>query len=620
MKLLVGLAEDQVLQRIGTRGASAHLTGSCAETGPVLATVSSGRSALKGWTERRVGEAKGGGFEVTLEGLPAGGPYRMELRCRKEAAKVKAFYVGDVWLLAGQSNMEGVGDMDGAAKPHPLIRAFSMRREWRQASDPLHVLGESPDACHAGARQLTVEQGETMRRNAKKGVGVGIFFAREMLACSGVPQGLIATAHGGTSMAQWDPALKDKGGDSMYGSMLRSWRATGQPVAGVLWYQGESDSDGAPVDVYTEKMRALVAAVRRDLKQPALPWLMVQLGAVMGGWGGPRWNNIQEQQRLLPRKIKTLEVVTAIDLSLDDNIHIGSTAFPVLAKRLARAADRLAYGNRREEPMPVLKVILPPDTKTAPGVITVVYEHVPGGLQAAGEPRGFALVDGEGKDLGLIYKTTLHGNTARLYFQPNLILPGDTRLAYGHGRMPVCTLTDGRGCALPVFAAQTFLKPTAFLPFVTMWRVTPPVAAPAAALGEMVCPDVEAYGAVPRTYSLEGFANEHPRWLGKEGHGYFAAKLTLPETMRLDFMLGYDGPFRVWIDGEAFYTDLDGINPCVVDEFSRTTTLAAGEHVVTVAMDINGGVAWGFFLRLRRADLSAAQIRSGEFLRPVYSV
>lgn len=620
MKPLVGLAEGQVLQRIGTRGASATLTGVCAESGPVFVTVGSGGSVLKGWRERRVGEAANGRFEAELAGVPAGGAYWMELRCGRAKARVKAFYVGDVWLLAGQSNMQGVGDMEGAAKPHALIRAFSMRREWRRAEDPLHVLGESPDRCHAGERQITVEQGEALRRTEKKGVGVGVFFAREMLERSGVPQGLIATAHGGTTMAQWDPALKNRGGESMYGSMLLSWRATGQPVAGVLWYQGESDADEASAEVYTERMRTLVAAVRRDLKQPTLPWLMVQLGVVMAGVGGPRWNNIQEQQRLLPKKIKNLDVVTAVDLSLDDHIHIGAAAFPKLADRLARAADRLVYGNRREAPMPKLKAIIPPEGKKAPGVITVVYENVPGGLSAAGEPRGYALVSGEGKDLGLIYKVTLHGNAARLHFEPNLILPGDIRLAYGHGRMPVCTLTDGRGCALPVFEAQVFLKPTAFLPFVTTWRVTPPVASPVAALGELTCPDVEALGAVARTYGIDGFANEHPRWKGKAGHGYFAAKLTLAEAMKLDFMLGYDGSFRLWIDGEAFYTDLDGINPCVADEFSKTTTLAKGEHTITVAMDLNGGAAWGFFLRLRRANLTPKEIREGKFERPVYSV
>jgi sialate O-acetylesterase len=585
-----------------------------------LATLSGAGGVLKGWKARRVGAAARGTFTAELTGIPAGGPYAIVLTCGETSVRVKTFYVGDVWLLAGQSNMEGVGDMTGAAKPHPLIRAFSMRREWRRAEDPLHVLGESPDACHAGVRQLTVEQAESFRRSSNKGVGVGVFFAREMLARSGVPQGLIATAHGGTSMTQWNPALKNQGGDSLYGSMLLSLRATDQPIAGVLWYQGESDSDGAPVELYTERMRALVAAVRRDLKQPALPWLMVQLGAVHGSWGGPGWNRIQEQQRLLPEKIKNLDVVAAIDLTLDDNIHIGATAFPVLANRLARAADRLVYGNSLEAPMPRLKTIIPPDPKTSPGRISVVFENVPGGLRAAGLPRGFSLLTGEGKELPAIFKTTLQGDTAIVHFQPNVILPPDTRLAYGHGRMPVCTLSDARGCALPVFESRPFLKPSAFLPFVATWRVTPPVAAPSAPLGEMGCPDPEAHGAITRIYGIDGFANEHARWEKHAGHGYFSAKLTLPESMKLDFMLGYDGPFRLWIDREPFYTDLDGINPCIADEFSKTTTLAAGVHTLTVAMDLNGGVAWGFFLRLRRADLSAAQIKRGDFSKPVYSV
>lgn len=544
----------------------------------------------------------------------------MELSCGPEVVRVKTFYVGDVWLLAGQSNMEGVGNMEGAARPHPLIRAFSMRREWRRAEDPLHVLGESPDACHAGARQLTAEEARAMRRNAKKGVGVGVFFAREMLERSGVPQGLIATAHGGTSMAQWDPALKAQGGDSLYGSMWLSLQATGQPIAGVLWYQGESDAEGAPVDVYTERMRALIAAVRRDLKQPSLPWVMVQLATVYGGGGGSGWNRIQEQQRQLPTKIKHLDVVAAVDLSLDDTIHIGADAFPILAKRMARAADRLVYRNRREEPMPRLKAIRPPNPKLEPGCITVVYEHVPGGLRSEGAPRGFALLDGSGRDTGAIFKTTLHGQTARLFFLPDIILPPDVRLAYGHGRMPVCTLTDGRGCALPVFTGQAFLKPSAFLPFVATWRVTPPIANSAVTLGELSCPAPDAHGAVVRTYGLDGFANEHPRWNKRSGHGYFAAKISLPESMKLDFMMGYDGPFRLWVDGQPFYTDLTGINPCIPDEFSKTATLAAGDHTLTVAMDINEGAAWGFFLRFRRAGLSAAQVRKGNFAKPTYSV
>ncbi|HEY9248551.1 MAG TPA: sialate O-acetylesterase, partial [Rariglobus sp.] len=225
-----------------------------------------------------------------------------------------------------------------------------------------------------------------------------------------------------------------------------------------------------------------------------------------------------------------------------------------------------------------------------------------------------------GREVPAIFKTTLHGDVARLHFQQGVVFPWNLRLAHGHGRMPVCTITDARGCALPVFAPRLFLRPDACLPFITTWRVCPVVTQPAAPLGELDCPDPGAFGAETRAYGIDGFINEHARWQKAAGHGYFAARLEVPEEMKLEFLLGYDGPFRLWIDGRPFYGDLDGINPCVPDEFSKTTVLAAGTHTVTVAMDLNQGAAWGFFLRLRRTGLSAADIRKGAFARPVYSV
>lgn len=585
----------------------------------MLATISSARGPIKGWRERRVGAAARGAFSAVLEGVPAGGPYRLVLSCGPDSARVKTFYCGDVWLLAGQSNMEGVGDMTGAAKPHPLIRAFSMAREWRRAEDPLHILSESPDVCHGGGRAASGEQVTAIRRSAKKGVGVGVFFAHEMLARSGVPQGLVATAHGGTSMAQWDPSLKGKGGDSLYGSMLLSLRATAQPIAGVLWYQGESDTYGAAADVYGEKMRAHVAAVRRDLRQPGLPWIMVQIATVHGGWGGPRWNEVQEQQRLLPARIKNLETVSAVDLPLDDNIHIGADGFPRLAARLARAADRLVYGNRREAPAPRLRAVIPPHPRKSPAYIEVSYDNVVGGLRSAGEPHGFTVLDGEGRPIPCLYKTTLHGDTARLHFSPGFAFTSSVRLAYGHGKAPVCTITDGRGCALPVFGPLPFVKPDGMLPFITTWRVSQVVEAPAAPLAKLACPDVEAHGAETRTYGVDGFINEHPRWERRSGHGYFSARLRLSEPMRVEFLFGYDGPFRSWIDGRALFTDLAGVNPCFPDESAKAVKLEAGEHAVTVAMDLNGGGAWGFFLRMRRLGIPPAQLKADAFARPEYA-
>ena len=209
LEITFGLTDGQVLQRLGTKGANATLTLSGNETGPLLATIATAKGRpLKGWSNRRVGAARAGACcAVALKQIPAGGPYRLTITAGKSRASVKSFFVGDVWLLAGQSNMEGYGirKNGGGAKSNPSIRAYSMRRQWRLAEDPLHISGESPDACHSLGMQWTLDQSDNCRRENPRGVGPGLFFAGRMLRKSGVPQGLVCTAHGGTSMPQWDP-------------------------------------------------------------------------------------------------------------------------------------------------------------------------------------------------------------------------------------------------------------------------------------------------------------------------------------------------------------------------------------------------------------------------------
>ena len=621
MKILSGISEGQVLQRLGKRGASVRIQGCASCNGePIHATISARGKPLKGWKSRSVGRVTRGAFSVELANIPAGGPYRLELQCGKEKARVAMFFVGDVWLLAGQSNMEGAGSLMGAAKPHPLIRAFSMRREWRAATEPLHILNESPDRCHNEGLQQSSEEGERYRTNATKGTGVGLYFAREMMARSGVPQALICTAHGGTSMEQWDPALAAQGGDSHYGSMLLSVRATGQPVAGVLWYQGESDTSPRQNAEYTERMQALVAATRRDFRQPALPWIIVQIGRVLGVRDSVTWNNIQDQQRLLPQKIKALETVVAIDLALDDNIHISAKSFPCLAARMARTADFLAYGNKKEGLAPRLRAVVAGGTSQASEAesglgIDVLFDHVGKGLQCAGPlPCGFTLLDAQGQVWPQIFKTTLHGNAIRLFLGAKI--PVGLQLSYGHGLDPACNITDSRGHALPVFGPVP-CEITDCLPFVTAWKHTRVVKA-SKLLKEIACPDLNAFETAVKTSGADGFVEDHAAWIGQPGHAYFESRLEISEPTKLEFLMGYDGPFRLWLDGKPLFNALHGTNPCLPDEGSKTAALKAGSHRLTVAMDTNGGRAWGFFLRMRRVDLSAETLRSGVYAKPSY--
>ena len=622
LQILRGLADSQVLQRVGPRGASAEITGNASESGPIIATILDVRKkkSLAGWKQRHVGQAARGKFTAKLNGIPVGGPYRLELALGASKVIVAEFFVGDVWLLGGQSNMEGVGNRSGAAKPHPLIRAFSMRREWRLATEPLHVLAESPDVCHNNGRQFTPAEAEKFRRTTLKGVGCGLFFARDMLRRTGVPQGLVCVAHGGTSMTQWDPALKSQGGHSLFSSALESVAATGQPVAGMLWYQGESDASPAEAPKYTPRMKTLVRAFRRDLRLPRLPWLVVQIAKVDGVRPAEHvaaWNSIQEQQRLLPNVISGLETVSAIDLALDDGIHISAQSYPLLAARLARLAARMVHGDRREGRPPQLKGFsLKRSTENSYGFsLDVKFDS--GSLQAKDLPNGFTLVNPEGQDLKPIFKTTLHGSTARLHV--NLPVIEGLSLQYGHGCFPYCNITDARGYALPVLGPLALSKPAAVLPFVTTWHVTDVIANPPP-LVKMGPPGDIVDQAPVKTFPADGFINQHEFWAGKSGHGYFSARLTLSEPMRLAFRMDYDGPFRLWIDRKPFFTDLNGTNPCTVDKSTKTVSLAAGDHDLRVAMDLNNGNAWGFRLRFARKEVTSAQIKSGDYAKPVYSV
>jgi len=456
MRIERGLFEGHFLQR-QMGGASASLSGKCAEEGPVIVTVRTGKTILSGYREMEIGLARGGRFQAVLRGLPAGGPYTVTLVCGKDAVQVQDVFVGDLWLMAGQSNMEGCAILGGTPEPHPQVRCFTMARRWEMARDPLHLKQESPDPVHGG-EGLTAAEAGRLRHRAERGGGVGIHFGRLMLEMTGVPQGLIATARGGSTLRQWDPALKRLGGSSLYGSMWLSLSAIDQPLAGVLWSQGESEALPDLARVYTRSMRRLIASLRRDLGQPELPWLVVQIGRFIKGgafageeWPDPvSWNRVQEQQRRLPDVIPGCAVVPSVDLGLDDLVHLGGDAFPILASRLAEVAARVVYreknAGREINPSAIrLHAARPPQGPQ----IHVDFTGVTGDLHGVGDIRGFSLLGPGGRPIEGIHRVSIRRRRVVLHLTD--APPRGTRLAYGHGLDPSCYLMDGRGMAVPVF-------------------------------------------------------------------------------------------------------------------------------------------------------------------------
>lgn len=613
MKLTRGLFDHMVLQRNARHVCDAKFAGTCRATGVVRTRVLKGGRVLKGLDRTVVGRAGRGQFNGRLSGVPVGGPYDVELVVVTpagqfvEGVRIRDVLVGDVWLLGGQSNMQGCGMLFEALKPSPWVRAFYMDHRWRVAKEPIHNMDAAVDEVHK-----ILCGGALPPKNTVTGTCPGTGFAQEMHRRTGVPQGLIAAAHGGTSMAQWDPAKRHEGGASLYGALLGRLRKNGGKVAGLLWYQGESDANADAMKVYTDAMIKLVRALRRDCRDPKLPVAVVQISRVLG-WpldAARPWNSIQEQERLLPRRIKHLATVPAIDLTLVDAIHISGRDQNRLGVRLAQAMDVLRRGPAAGKP-PIevgrIRLGFQPGRVDA-GMVEVEFENVVGRLRAGGRPYGFALSDGV-NPAGNVFDVQLKGNRARVY--ASVAPAGLTGLSlhYGAGADPYCNITDEADRSLPVFGPVPLGEPKAKTPF---WRVAELalLAKPYSRLGARAPAGLKyRRHEYPADFADSRFL--FPAWPKDDTTLVFRYRFTCPEAMKLELLLGYDGPVTAWVDGKRVHRNPNGTNPAIPDHHELPFAAKAGKHEVVVALGNQGGRAWGVWIRLARRDVARRALLAG---------
>lgn len=372
--------------------------------------------------------------------------------------------MSDLWILAGQSNMEGVGILADVEPPSEKVRVFTHTDEWQEAREPLHWVLESPDPVHAELWGVQASDLARARREARAtrmtGAGLGLPFAKAVAEATGTSIDLVPCAHGGTSMEQWSPEKKHLGGRSLYGAMLRRVaRAleTGgdSHLRGILWYQGESEAHPANVPGYFGSMRQFIAAVRSDLSHPDLPFLLVQLATFATpdspDWNGALcWSQVREDQRRLPDAVANTYMAPAIDLELDDPIHVGTRGLKRLGRRLANVALAKVYGR----PAPA-GITLGGVRRDGP-FIRVRFEGVAGSLKAsdpAGRVPGFAIgAGGRAPSATSIYKAMIapdNGSEVLLCLAEPA--PKGSELWYGWGLAPFCQLTDHADMAAPAF-------------------------------------------------------------------------------------------------------------------------------------------------------------------------
>lgn len=259
-----------------------------------------------------------GTWELTLADIPCGGPYRIEttvggggdaVEWRRSGQVIHFLCVGDVWLIAGQSNAEGYG-RDPVDDPSEI---------------GVHHFDE--DGWHLAAHGRNHHPWLAFAKTLKKELGH--------------PIGLVPTAVGGTPVLRWAPGPKGDLFDRMTGRL----EGAGSNIRGCLWYQGESDTGETDHPKYKVRFTRFVQGLRRAVKHPSLPIITVQLNRVLPSRNqGTGWEAMREIQRQLSHELEGVFVIPIFEAGLCDGIHISSQSNLLLAERAATTALGGVYG------------------------------------------------------------------------------------------------------------------------------------------------------------------------------------------------------------------------------------------------------------------------------------
>lgn len=256
-----------------------------------------------------------------------GGPYQLEVDLNGEKTVLKDIYVGEVILLAGQSNIAMV--LSGSSYPQEIIEDNDLVRYF--TSELFENQGHfSPDD---GWVYCTKE-------NAPHFSAIGYHLGMKLSCEKGVAVGLIACYLGSSVIESWLPQeITDKecyqlpkeekydspyvhGPHNKHGALYNVRQQSIVPfsLGNIIWYQGESNTGSGEWKIYTELLTELIDCWRNDFMDSDLPFTVVQIA----DWDERTdfgWKGIQRAQEKITEKVKNVKVVKSADVCETFDIH-----------------------------------------------------------------------------------------------------------------------------------------------------------------------------------------------------------------------------------------------------------------------------------------------------------
>ncbi len=340
--------------------------------------------------------AADGHWATTLEALPAGGPFVLAAGSGADRVEAADVLIGDVWLCSGQSNMQmTLKECDGG--PEAAAGAGTL------ANLRLASVGRRPSAAPESGGEVRWRVAAS--ESASDFSAVGFWFAARLLAdptLRDVPIGVIDASFGGTLCEAWVPRealagfAREELRDSMFGigpsALFNGMIAPlgRAPITGVVWYQGEGNSDRP--DTYPKLLAALFASWRSRFETPDLPFLVVQLPDFAPGWGGVSWAWIREAQASAVRATPHASLVVGIDTNDGSDLHPRPKR--AIGERAALLALHDVYGRPVIARGPEFR-----EARAEGDALRVRFESLGDGLASrdGGPIRGFAVAGADGR-------------------------------------------------------------------------------------------------------------------------------------------------------------------------------------------------------------------------------
>jgi sialate O-acetylesterase len=433
-----------------------------------------------------------GRWEVTLPALPGSLAPRTLAAEGSTRAFARDVLVGEVWLAAGQSNMEwrlkssSAGEADQAAADLPAIRQLKVARNPRSERQ----------------QEATAAWSVCSPTTAGEFSAVGFHFARELWLALRVPVGLVNCSHGNSAVEgwmsrealaaeptfrrvteRWDEVLaRYPAARERHEAALQRWekeaaaaRARGaippnrpaapmgpghhqEPAAlfngmiapvlpyalrGFLWYQGEGNARRA--GEYERLFSALIGQWRHDFQAAEAPFFWVQLpglGRMPPTTTPDDWVALRAAQTATLALPATGQAVT-IDVGDPADIH--PLRKREVGERLARLARRRVYGESVLDEGPNPKWV-----QRSGAFVEIEFVYAEGGLRMGGAPdRAFELAGPDGRFAAATEIMMVAENRLRLS-APGVDRPAHVRHAWQ--ALPAGWLLNASGLPTPPFS------------------------------------------------------------------------------------------------------------------------------------------------------------------------